>query len=329
MSSIWRIIARLRPSLDLSSVSQMLISLYVYSIIRKICGKRYDGSPAFPYWRADDFDITEERFSFYSAERRLSGSKYFKKGIDPKAIVVFFHGLGDGRASYIKEICLLAKEGYLVYAYDNTGSMESQGDKIRSLDHAASDQKAFFAYLDKEISVKGLKRYAIGHSWGGWAAMMSAKKEYGIEKIVSLSGYISFPELLRCRFPKFIGFFKPAFWLASRLADPKNGGKNAINVIRRNKSVKLLYIQGSEDGIVPLRAGFSPLRKAFLGNPSIEFIYAEGSKHSPFRTVGSEAYVSNFLENDSMKKMNMEMDLEKATEENPLVWKAIFDFFEN
>ncbi len=310
----------------------MLISLYVYSIIRKICGKRYDGSPAFPYWRADDFGITEERFGFYSGKWRLSGSKYFKKGVKPKAIVIFFHGLGDGRASYIKEICLLAEEGYLVYAYDNMGSMESQGSEIRSLDHAANDQKAFFSYLDNEICVKGLKRYAIGHSWGGWAAMMSAKKEYGVEKIVSLSGYISFPELIRCRFPKFVSFFKPAFWFASRLADLKNGGKNAINAIKRNKSVKVLYIQGSEDDIVPLKVGFSPLRKAFFGNPSVEFLYVEGSKHSPFRTTGSEAYVSNLLKiglNDPAKNLDMKMDLEKATEENQPVWKAIFDFFEN
>ena len=310
----------------------MILSLiFVCHTLRKMCHRRYDGSPAFPYWRARDLGIQEERFTFRSGNNLLSGSRYFKTGSIPQALIVFFHGLGDGRASYTKEISLLVNEGYLVYAYDNTGCMESEGKTMISFDHTLEDQKAFFRWLDSDRRAKGLSRYAIGHSWGGFGALASAKKEYRIEKIVSLSGYTSIVTNFLSRFPTWLCILKPIVWLGARLYEPRNGGVSSIKILKKSDA-KILYIQGNNDKIVLPQAGFISLRKAFYGNPRFKFVYVEGSGHSVFRSPSSEEYVHGLLK-QGLEKPNcdssLKMDLDKATNENELVWKAIFEFFEN
>lgn len=310
----------------------MLLSLlFICHTLRKMCCRRYDGSPAFPYWRAKDFGVSEERFSFRSGKNLLSGSRYFKEGVAPKALIVFFHGLGDGRASYIKEISLLAKEGYLVYAYDNTGSMESEGKTMISFDHTMQDQKAFFRWLDSDGLALHLPRYAIGHSWGGFGSLASSKRGYGIEKIVSLAGYTSIATNFLSHFPKWLSFLKPIVWIGSRFFEPRFGGTNVISLLKKSDA-KVLYIQGSKDKIVLPRAGFISLRKAFYGDPRFKFIYVEGSGHSVFRAPSSEEYVHSLLKK-GLEEPNCDpsirMDLDKATKENMEVWKAIFDFFDN
>jgi len=310
----------------------VLFSLcFAYRQLHKIFVRRYDGSPALDYWRASSFDVQEERFSFYSGKHLLSGSRYFKEGIKPLAVIIFFHGLGDGRCSYIKEICMLANAGYLIYAYDNTGSMESEGKKIYSLDHALRDQKAFFAFLDKEERAKGYKRYAIGHSWGGFLSLMSADNNYHIEKIISLSGYVSFLENIMSHVSRKLRFLRPAFWLALRLYEPRYGAASVYRKIRKT-TAKVLYIQGDQDKIVPLGAGYVALRKKLKTVSNIRYLLVEGSSHSVFRASASEEYVHRLLQagiEDPMENVLDKLDLEKATQENEEVWKVIFDFFRN
>lgn len=307
----------------------MIIASFCFlRVLRSLCGKRYDGSASLPYWRARDFSLSEKRFFFRSGKNLLSGSKYFYGNSTPKALIVFFHGLGDGRDSYIKEISLLAKEGYLVYAYDNTGCMESEGKTIVSFDHSFKDQEAFFSFLDKDEDAKGLRRYAVGHSWGGFNALISSKTDYRIEKIVSLAGYTSLPTFFGASMPRFGKFFYPSIWLASRYLEPLKGSKSAIPLLKKSKA-EVLYIQGEDDHIVPLKAGFIALRKAFYGNPRFHFVLVKGIGHSVYRTPESEAYVHSLLKEgitELNKNEGLSMSLEKATQENEEVWKAILDF---
>lgn len=310
----------------------MTLSLiFICRELSKLCHRRYDGSPALPYWRARDVGIEEEHFSFLSGKNTLSGSRYFLEGENPKAVVIFFHGLGDGRASYIKEISLLVKQGYLVYAYDNTGSMESEGKTMISFDHTLEDQKAFFHFLDKDPKANGLRRFSIGHSWGGFGALASAKKEYHVEKIVSLAGYTNIMTNFLSHLPKWMCFLRPLIWISARFFDPRNGGANSLKILKKSDA-KVLYIQGDQDKIVLPKAGFISLRKAFYGNPRFKFIYVQGSGHSVFRDPRSEEYVHSLLK-QGIEEPNcdssLQMDLNKATEENKEVWKAIFEFFDD
>lgn len=307
-----------------------ITSLIIKKSLKSFFGIRYDGSPSFPYWRASDLGIEEKRFSFMSGKWRLRGSKYSSKGQKPKGLIVFFHGLGDGRASYIKEISLLVKEGYLVYAYDNTGCMESEGVSIVSFDQTVKDQRNFFKFLENDKDAKGLKRYAIGHSWGGFGAMLSCKPEYKIEKCVSMAGFCRTIDVLisqsgkKCS-PYLIASLKSVL----KSYEGKDANQSAVDVIQQS-SAKVLYIFGENDKLVTKQMGYDQLYSAFKDDRRIEFLEVKGVGHSVFRDKDAESYVGSLLKKGLGKvdsPAGLLMDLEKATKENDKVWSTIFGFY--
>lgn len=308
----------------------LISSLLIKHSLKSFFGVRYDGCPAFPYWRSEDLGIDEKRFFFMSGKWRLRGSKYYLKDQKPKALVVFFHGLGDGRASYIKEISLLVKEGYLVYAYDNTGCMESEGTSIISFDQTIKDQKAFFKFLEKDEEAKGLRRFSIGHSWGGFGAMMSCKPEYKIEKCVSMAGFCRTFDVLVSRYgKKCSSYIKASMKIALKSLCGKDSNKFSIDEIF-SSSAKVLYIYGEKDKLVSKEIGYDLLNEAFKNDHRIEFLEVKGVGHSVFRDPESESYVGSLLKKglgDVNSPEGLNMDLEKATKENETVWSMIFGFY--
>ena len=309
----------------------MILCLTVHHMLKSVFGRRFDGAPTLPYWRAKDLGVKEERFSFYTQHHwKLSGSRYYVKGKDYKGLIVFFHGLGDGRASYIKTICQLAKEGYLVYAYDNTGCMESEGNEIYSFEHTLIDQKYFFEFLDKDPKAQGLKRYAIGHSWGGYSVAVSAKKEYKIQKIVDIAGFNSAIDVTMRNIPKSLQILRPFVWLNFKFASGKYGCIPATKVLK-GSSCKFLYIQGDKDTDVLLEDGYGPLYKEFKNNKRFSFIIEKGRGHSVYKSIEAEEYVKKIIKEgitQTSVTKDIEMDLVKATEENKELWKKIFSFLD-
>ncbi len=298
--------------------------------LKKVFGHRYDGYPTLPYYHASDLGLNEEKFTFKTEHGwNLSGSRYFKKDGGFIGVIVFFHGLGDGRASYIKTISLLAEKGYLVYAYDNTGCMESEGRQIYSLEHSAIDQECFFKWLDNDPKAKGLKRYALGHSWGGYGAAISAKDEYHIEKVVDIAGFDNPLDIALDTFSKPLTIIlRPFMWIALKSLCPKYGCLSSSKVLSKS-SAKVLYIQGDEDKDVTPKQGYESLHKKFGSNPRFKWIFVKGRKHSVYKSKDAEDYVSSIISKGILSpesKENIEMDIKRATNENKELWEEIFGF---
>ncbi len=311
----------------------MLTCLFLYFVIFHIVNKahrhRYDGSPALPYWRASDLGIDEKRFSFLSGKWVLHGSKYFLKGSKPIALVVFFHGIGDGRASYIREISALAKKGYLVYAYDYTGCMESEGPCIYGLGQAQKDEKAFFTWLDQDSESYELRRFVIGHSWGGHNALIATSPAFKVEKCVSLAGFTQlskeYTTFIKGKFLRKFGFLMHLV-LVNQLGS--SGDESVMKVLKRTKA-KVLYIQGDADEMVPPEVGYKPLEKEFGLNGKIRFLIIPHRGHYIFKTAEAEQYVSEILKKGITSPngpVGLSLDLDKGTELDSKTWDAIFDF---
>lgn len=306
----------------------MIFIVFLLSLI-KDGKKRFDGSPSLPYYTPEDLGLKEGRFFFYSGKNKLYGSRYFTNKGPYKGVLVFFHGIGAGRTSYLKEISLLAKEGYLVYAYDNTGCMQSEGKGYIGLGQTNYDIEAFFHFLDMDPLAKGYKRFAVGHSWGGYSAFCSLKQAFKVSKIVSISGFISPKEEITsivkiCK----RGFFRFIFKKAIGFYFKKKGNSNAIDLIENTDS-EVLYIQGTEDQMVPFKRNGLILKKHFEGLDRVKFLLVEGMKHQPQYTKESEDYLEQFTQDkkSSTKEGNSpHLNIEKATKMNPLVFASIIDF---
>ena len=121
---------------------------------------RVDETAAIRYFSSEDFPGLEKTALTLRSSKghRLQG--YFYRYPDPKPgrIVIFEHGMSSGHRGYMKEIELLAKKGYLVFAYDHTGCMESGGEETGAVlefceDVETATKNADIIYTDVWVSM--------------------------------------------------------------------------------------------------------------------------------------------------------------------------------
>lgn len=304
---------------------------FISHSLKKNFGHRGDGSPGFTYFFASDYGIRSRFFSFRSGKNTLRGEEYFDQGKDYKGLVIFFHGLSAGRNSYTGEIAYLAKAGYLVMAYDNTGCMQSEGKTMISLSQTALDQKAFFEYLETREDIRDLPRFTIGHSWGGYGAFLALQEQYRVQKAVSVSGFFSFDSLIAEIRPEYAGIQKTLrSYVRRHFGEPAS--ENVLDIIKR-RNVPALYIQGDDDPIVPSASHIRYLEKHKEEYPSISLYLAKGRRHQGFWSVNAQRYFTKLFGDFGEKSKGplalQGLDFHKLTEDDPKIMKAIIDFLGN
>lgn len=308
----------------------LLLLYYLLSAqVRKAGYHRWDGSPALPYYTASACGMEEETFSFFSGKWKLFGSRYFLKGVSPKALVIFFPGIGAGRNAYLKLMSEFVHQGYWVYAFDYTGCMQSQGPYANGLGQVVFDQAAFFAWLDQDSKSQGLVRYAVGHSWGGYAAMVACKTPYKIAKCVSLSGFCRPSEEMRALAKP---LQNPLFYALVKLFISNHGGKeanlDAVDVLNQS-GTPIFYAQGLRDNVVPPAVGSTCLKRGLKRPQQARYLLVEGRGHQVFLTNPSEKYLNDLNDqkiSSSKGPIGLSMDIAQASVDDSLVLKAIFDF---
>lgn len=304
-----------------------MLSSLLLAGIRKAFGFRSDGQPQLYYLSAEECGVETEDFSFYSGKNLLRGKKHFLRGFTPKAIVFFFHGLGAGYTAYTQEICAVVRQGYVVYAYDNTGSMTSEGETIGCMAQSLLDQKAFFEYFDS-LDGSGLPRYAMGHSWGGFTALGALDPAYHVEKVISISGFLSLPQLLMDQEKR----LAKMEWLLCRALRKGYGRYGDINMadLLAHTRARVLYIQGEEDVIVPKARNYDILERLFAQKENISLLLVPSAFHNPYWTLEAQKYMIEIFQAhhvvDKAFDNDFEIDYRRLNEDDPNVMERIFSF---
>ena len=304
----------------------MIFSEMVGAMITAELGFRADGNPNLYERFPEEFGCASRPFSFYSGKNKLYGEVISYGEKPPKAIVVFFHGLGGGRTSYTQEICAIAKAGYSVYCFDATGSMTSEGEVVGNLSQVLLDQKHFFEFLDKENT--SLPRFACGHSWGGYAALCSLQPEYHIAKVCSIAGFVSSNEMIYHAAP----IAKKVGWLLKRYQKRhfgKYGNLDSRDLIKHSDA-KVLYIQGDRDEMVPLSVGYEALFP--LRGEKLELMLVKDRGHQPYWSIASQKYYESLKEKKFLgihRDINYVINDDLLNQDDPAVIKRIIDFFDN
>ncbi len=291
---------------------------------------RNDPSPALPYYQPEDFDLSYQNFSFQSGKWLLSGSFYFYQNVEKKGVILFLHGAGAGRSAYIKEIASFARRGYVVYAYDNTGCGESEGRYFYGLGHTNRDIKAFFAWFEMNNEFKTLPLYVVGHSWGGYGALLTSSYP-SVRKIISLAGFTS-PSR---EFAYYVnhGRYKKIRFLMSLVLKSLGGYDADVAVYSslKKSSAKILYVQGDKDPMVLPQAGYLDL-KHHLPNASIKYLIVPGRGHQPWRSEDANNYQAELMKKGLITPyapIELKMDIVRATALDENVMKSLFDFLDN
>ena len=270
-----------------------MLSYIIGHSLRKTFAIRSDGNPKLKYFSPEDFSCTSEDYSFRSGKNLLRGKKIYQKDKKAcKSALIFFHGFAAGFNAYMREMCYFAARGYLVYCFDATGCMTSEGQGIEDFAHYLFDVDAFFEHLKNDPDLGDKPLYAMGHSWGGMAVKYCLDKKFPVQKCVSLAGMVSFSDtyMKKGNLPSF--FLKPM-----RAYLKRRYGKKVISDF---KDIELatkpfLYVYGDKDKTIPALDYGTQISQYSLQNPNVFTYLAKNRGHQCYWTEKGCRYFEGVL----------------------------------
>ncbi len=319
-----------------------MLGNFITKTYKKTLFSRHDDDGSVFYFQTEDFPgLLREPYSVNNQKgERLSGYFYHYEGYRDDALVVFEHGMGTGHRGYMREIERIAKEGYLVFAYDHTGCTESEGEHIRGFSGSLADLDAVISALLSDESYRNKKISVIGHSWGGFSTMNIGALHKELHAIVAMSGFSSVREMQKQVVPLILRPYLKVLYKIEERENPKHFDKNALESLKRTEC-KVLIIHSADDKTVSARLHFEPLRKALSNKDNIKFLKLDGKDHNPAYSKAAVEYKNKFFKeltrrrkektlstDEEKRSFNAAYDFYRMTEQDEAVWREIFETIE-
>ena len=317
----------------------MIFEKQVIGMYKAMAYTRCDDTGKAYYFSAEDFPgLRKESYPFTaSAGHRLQGYVYYYDAPIPGRLVVFDHGFFGGHRSYMKEIEMLCRHGYLVFAYDHTGCMESGGENPNGMAQSLCDLNDCLCTLKADSRFAGLDISVVGHSWGGFSTLNIAAFHPEVSHIVVMSGFVSVEMLIGSFFGGILKGYRKAVMALERQANPRFVNCNAVESLQRTNA-KALLIYSEDDKLCRKAPHFDALQAGLSGRENIRFLLVEGKGHNPNYTADAVQYLAEYsaaqtkltrkklLETPKQKaEFVASFDWHRMTAQDEAVWKAIFE----
>lgn len=310
----------------------MLFYNSVKNLYHKLIFARCDDGGVAYYFSAKDFEgLHSEKFSFKgNSGQKLQGSFYFYDNPCESRIIVFDHGMGGGHLSYMKEIEILARQGYKVFAYDHTGCMESEGESSVGFSQSLSDLDCCLKALKADERYKNKAFAVIGHSWGGFSTLNISAFHPDLSHVVVLSGFVCV-DIIAERF----GFLKKYITEIENEENPIYASCNAVDSLKNTKA-KALLIYSDNDKMVNKQSNYDYLVTSLKDRENTSFILEKNKDHNPNYTADAVKYLAEYLSvlNKQRKKLKTSeekkafvksFDWDRMTAQDEQVWQKIFE----
>lgn len=320
----------------------MIFLKQIEKIYRRQVLTRFKDYGTVYYFSEKDFPgLKKYPLDFKSSEgQKLQGYFYCYDRPVANRLVVFDHGMGGGHRSYFREIETLCKKGYLVFSYDHTGCMESEGENTRGFSQSLSDLDCCIKTIKAIPDLEGCDISVMGHSWGGFSSMNIPALHPEISHVVAMSGFVSVEEMLKQIFfgiKSFYGYF----YAIEEKNNPVFSKTNTVESLK-NTETKVLIIHSRDDKTVNGKKHFEVIKKGLSENRNVEFLLLDGKNHNPNFKPEAVAYKDKFFRDLSKKLKKKELKTEKQkkafvesydwwkmTAQDEKVWEKIFDFLES
>ena len=321
----------------------MIFEKQIVNIYKGMAYTRCDDNGTAFYFTAKDFEgLKCEAYPFTSSKGHiLSGYIYSYENPIENRIVVFDHGFGSGHTAYMKEIELLCRHGYLVFAYDHTGCMESDGETPNGMAQSLCDLNDCISTLKSDKRFENYDFSVVGHSWGGFSTLNISALHPDISHIVVFSGFVQVEMLVNAYFGGILKPYRKPIMELEKSSNPEFIKDNAIETLKESKA-KALLIYSDDDKLCSKAVHYDALKNALEGRENISFILEHSKGHNPNYTVDAVAHLGEFiaartkllkqkkpLTYEQKKAFISSFDWNRMTAQDELVWNKIFEHLDN
>lgn len=322
----------------------MIFEDKILNIYKGLAFVRCDGDGTAYYFSAEDFSgLCAAPYEFASSQGHTLKGYFYQYPDERKQdgrLIVFDHGFGGGHRSYMREIELLCSRGYLVFAYDHTGCMESGGESTHGMAQSLCDLDDCLHALGTIPQLKEMRITVIGHSWGGFSTLNISSLHREVEKIVAISGFASVERLVRSYFSGPLAIYRSAIMRLEREANPSLVDIDALRTLGES-DVKALLIYSADDPVCKKKYSYDAFYERYAACDRIKFILESDKGHNPNYTADAVRYLGEYTkERKQLIKRGMlsteeqkrefisHLDWRRMTEQDPCVWTQIFNFIE-
>ena len=318
----------------------MIFEKQIVNMYKKMLFTRCDDTETVFYFAPKDFPgLQAEPHSFAAAAgHTLQGYFYQYENTIPNKLIVFDHGFGGGHRAYMKEIQMLCKQGYRVFAYDHTGCMESGGASPNGLAQSLCDLNDCIAMIKENPHYSETDISVVGHSWGAFSTLNISALHPDISHIVAMAGFVSVPEMIDMFFDGLMKGYRKAILALETQSNPKFINYNAVGSLSKSKTKALLIY--SENDAMCRRKHYDILHANLAGKENISFVFVPNKGHNPNYTEDAVKYLDEFtkaraklvrkkgLTAEEKAAFVSSYDWEKMTIQDMNVWDAIFEHLE-
>lgn len=325
----------------------LLVALFALAIIilnTAGVNKRCEGDDNLKYLKAKNFDnLNALPISFKSDKQQtLNGFLYSSAKVDAyKGLIVFSHGMGAGHLAYTTEINYLAQKGYIVLAYDNTGTCTSEGKKIKGFAQGIIDLKYALDFVKTRDDLKDLSVLLVGHSWGAYSVsnVSALNPSVEIKGIVAFSPFNSMNKLIRDiakqKIKANLSILSPFFDIINFIRFGKAGNLRSCDSINSN-SIPTLIMHGGNDMQVTLKNSPIGKKHKIQDNPNARTVLYDSKYHNVYLAKEAEQYLNDtFAKIESLGKNSPEayeiyqnIDYSLITKEDLSVMETVSSFLE-
>ncbi|MDD6808430.1 MAG: alpha/beta fold hydrolase [Oscillospiraceae bacterium] len=306
-------------------------------IFRSLYGKRCDGNPNLKYFTHEDFEgLKAEPVEFPNKFGQTLRGNIYSRTEEPKALIVFSHGMFGGHLSYTRLINDLAENGYCVLGFDNTGTFSSDGNSLRGFYQSARDLKSALDFVTNKLTkYNSLPIVLMGHSWGAFATCQNLDyNNTNIKAAIAFSppdlGYKAATGMIAPKLLKFNKIFLPGFLINDGIETLSSCSR----VIKGSKT-PLLILQGLKDQTV-IPSCSPALNEEVRSKENVTIKLYENKAHNVYQTEESEKYMNESLAAvrkekniEKKKEMYKNIDWYLCTENDPVVMSDVYSFIES
>lgn len=314
----------------------MIFEKQVVNAFKGMMHTRCDDTETVFYYCAKDFaGLGCEAYAFQSSlGHTLQGYLYSYPNPIEGRLIVFDHGFGGGHLAYMKEIEKLCAHGYLVFAYDHTGCMESGGESPKGLAQSLCDLNDCITAIKADKRFDGLDISVMGHSWGAFSTLNITALHPEISHIVAMCGFVSVAEMIKTFFAGPLAPYRRAVLALERESNPRFSEFNAVESLK-NSNVKALLIY-SEDDRLCRRTHYDILKEGLEEKENVKLLLVSGKGHNPNYTADAVRLLGEFSKARAKfaKKKNAtaeekarfiaSFDWERITAQDEAIWSEIF-----
>ncbi|MBR7160836.1 MAG: alpha/beta fold hydrolase [Clostridia bacterium] len=315
----------------------MIFEKQILNMYKGMMHTRCDDTETVFYYSPNDFEgLRQEPYPFTaSAGHTLQGYIYHYENPIQGRIVVFDHGFGGGHRAYMKEIEMLCRHGYTVFAYDHTGCMESGGASPNGMAQSLCDLNDCMTALKADECFRGIDFSVMGHSWGGFSTLNISALHPEISRVIVLSGFVSVEELVNSFFSGWMKGYRKTIMALEKEANPLFVTYHAADSLAKSNAKALLIY--SDNDTLCSRKHYDILKSALDGREHIQFLLVSNKGHNPNYTEKAVQYLGEFGKartkltrkknagKEEKEKFVSSFDWDKMTEQDEAVWAKIFE----